>query len=117
MFSSCCRFFFNDTATTEIYTYCHTPSLHDALPISDQRLRRDCVDAKGRRVAVAIGGYERQAEGREVVGFGQGAVDPGGKWAWSASLPAIDGGRTDRLFHPGPEIGRASCRERVCQYV
>src|SRR3546814_8839201 len=27
-------FFFNDTATTEIYTYCHTLSLHDALPIS-----------------------------------------------------------------------------------
>src|SRR3546814_245384 len=26
-------FFFNDTATTEIYTYCHTLSLRDALPI------------------------------------------------------------------------------------
>src|SRR3546814_11612697 len=25
--------FFNDTATTEIYTYVHTLSLHDALPI------------------------------------------------------------------------------------
>src|SRR3546814_11150768 len=28
-------FFFNDTATTEIYTYGHTLSLHDALPICD----------------------------------------------------------------------------------
>src|SRR3546814_20016611 len=27
-------FIFNDTATTEIYTYLHTLSLHDALPIS-----------------------------------------------------------------------------------
>src|SRR3546814_6324161 len=27
-------FFFHDTAPTEIYTYCHTLSLHDALPIS-----------------------------------------------------------------------------------
>src|SRR3546814_3911777 len=27
-------FFFNDPATTEIYTYSHTLSLHDALPIS-----------------------------------------------------------------------------------
>src|SRR3546814_6183138 len=27
-------FFINDTATTEIYTYRHTLSLHDALPIS-----------------------------------------------------------------------------------
>src|SRR3546814_2087362 len=28
-----CFFFFNDTATTEIYPYCHTLSRHDALPI------------------------------------------------------------------------------------
>src|SRR6056300_496464 len=28
-----CVFFFNDTATTEIYTNLNTPSLHDALPI------------------------------------------------------------------------------------
>src|SRR3546814_16365038 len=27
-------FFFNVSATTEIYTYLHTLSLHDALPIS-----------------------------------------------------------------------------------
>jgi hypothetical protein len=29
-------FFFNDTATTEIYTNLDTLSLHDALPISQQ---------------------------------------------------------------------------------
>src|SRR3546814_1960357 len=29
----CIFFFFNDTSTTEIYTYRHTLSLHDALPI------------------------------------------------------------------------------------
>src|SRR3546814_2907416 len=28
-----CCFFFNDKATTEIYTYLHTLSLHDAVPI------------------------------------------------------------------------------------
>src|SRR3712207_9018807 len=32
---SWCKFFFNDTATTEIYTL----SLHDALPISDPPVR------------------------------------------------------------------------------
>ena len=31
---TCVIFFFNDTATTEIYTL----SLHDALPISDQTI-------------------------------------------------------------------------------
>src|SRR3546814_4946752 len=30
----CVFFFFNDTSTTEFYTYSHTLSLHDALPIS-----------------------------------------------------------------------------------
>src|SRR3989442_8486094 len=40
-------FFFNDTATTEIYTL----SLHDALPISDVRPQRDLrqvLDEDGR---------------------------------------------------------------------
>src|SRR3546814_11296540 len=33
-------FFFNVTATTEIYTYGHTLSLHDALPISPKIARQ-----------------------------------------------------------------------------
>src|SRR5213083_1198954 len=32
------RFFFNETATTEIYTKANTLSLHDALPISPLEL-------------------------------------------------------------------------------
>src|SRR3712207_8995966 len=36
----CCFFFFNDTATTEIYTL----SLHDALPICVGEQRRDVVE-------------------------------------------------------------------------
>src|SRR2546430_11283402 len=40
-------FFFNETATTEIYTL----SLHDALPISDhRRTPRSSDDRRGRRV-------------------------------------------------------------------
>src|SRR3546814_15141839 len=41
-------FFFNDTATTEIYTYSHTLSLHDALPIysaCEQLLRLEAAAA------------------------------------------------------------------------
>src|SRR2546427_13228317 len=58
--SICFFFFFNDTATTEIYTL----SLHDALPISRRRRRR------GRRAPSApvslrlrparCGGYRRK---------------------------------------------------------
>ena len=75
---------------------------------ADQRLVRDFADAGGRRVTVAIGGYVRQAEGREVVAFGQGAIDPASKWAWSAALPPVDGGKTERLLHPGPVLRDAA---------
>lgn len=75
---------------------------------ADQRLLRHFVDDKGQGVTVAIGGYERQAEGREVVAFGQGAIDPDSKWAWSASLPAIEGAKTERLLHPGPVLRDAA---------
>src|SRR5438034_8266640 len=50
MFCFCLYFFFNDTATTEIYTL----SLHDALPISRARCstcrqrRLGCHSLKGR---------------------------------------------------------------------
>src|SRR3712207_8557218 len=48
-----CYFFFNDTATTEIYTL----SLHDALPIS----RGDPLDAQApRRGGDLRGGLERR---------------------------------------------------------
>ncbi len=75
---------------------------------ADQRLLHHFVDDNGRRVTLAIGGYERQAEGREVVAFGQGAVDPDSKWAWSASLPAVEGAKTERLLHPGPVLRDAA---------
>lgn len=75
---------------------------------ADQWLLRHFANAQGQVVTVAIGGYERQAEGREVVAFGQGAVDLDSKWAWSAALPAVDGGKTERLLHPGPVLRDAA---------
>src|SRR3546814_11415901 len=46
-------FFFNDTATTEIYTYLHTLSLHDALPICLARQPR-CLDDSIHRHTIAM---------------------------------------------------------------
>src|SRR2546426_12542187 len=43
-------FFFNDTATTEIYTL----SLHDALPISGERLRSAREPVAGREIRAAV---------------------------------------------------------------
>src|SRR3546814_20070121 len=46
-------FFFKLTATTEIYTYCHTLSLHDALPIY---LRLSGADPVPVRIRPDLGG-------------------------------------------------------------
>src|SRR3989339_1987622 len=43
-------FFFNDTATTEIYTL----SLHDALPISDETRRRSTTTSTTRLVEMIV---------------------------------------------------------------
>src|SRR3546814_11405815 len=58
-------FFFNDTATTEIYTYGHTLSLHDALPISieysanlEQRLDIAALCATALEAAASTGVLE-----------------------------------------------------------
>src|SRR6056300_278717 len=40
-------FFFNDTATTEIYTRLHTLSLHDALPILSRRRHTRFLNVTG----------------------------------------------------------------------
>lgn len=59
-------------------------------------------DAQGREVDLSITVYARQDEGRELVGFGQGAVDPDSKWAWSAPAWAPANGHGERIVAPGP---------------
>lgn len=58
-------------------------------------------DRRGRAVDFAIAVYARQSEGRELVGFGQGAVAPEGRWAWTADAPAPPGGRAERIASHG----------------
>src|SRR3546814_17609027 len=54
-----CLSFCNDTATTEIYTYLHTLSQHDALPISTARIEKIRRDGPGGGNAGGGGGnYE-----------------------------------------------------------
>src|SRR3546814_2027831 len=69
-------FFFNATATTEIYTYCHALSLHDALPICRAGSRPALVRSGLERLArVGVGGEEgldRQLGHRDVEGRAEG---------------------------------------------
>src|SRR3546814_19768349 len=46
MYFSVFCFFFNDTSTTEIFTYLHTLSLHDALPICHIGKHYICLSAQ-----------------------------------------------------------------------
>ena len=55
----------------------------------------------GQEVDLAIAVYERQEEGRELVGFGQGPVAPKSRWAWTATGDAPAGARLDRLASHG----------------
>src|SRR3546814_19544013 len=55
----CIRFFCKDPSTPKIYTYCHTLSLHDALPIPDQTSRT----SNGWRAGVAGGAGQRTDQG------------------------------------------------------
>src|SRR5256885_17257601 len=90
-------FFFNDTATTEIYTL----SLHDALPIAHDR-KAAC------RAAAAAAGWR--------VGSPPPATPATGCAARPGSRRHCPQARETRPASPGPlhrEIGRASCRERV----
>src|SRR3546814_12000649 len=64
-----CTFFVNDTATTEIDTYGHTLSLHDALPISGDagsiRSGPWAVDHPARRREATPVGYAQEAAAAE----------------------------------------------------
>jgi exosortase A len=49
-------------------------------------------NAAGQRVDLAIVVFARQSEGRELVGYGQGAADEEGAWSWTGdSAPPPDG--------------------------
>lgn len=68
---------------------------------ADQRTDWQYADADGHRVDVTIVGYARQDEGREIVGFGQGAVDPDSNWRWAHALDPIGPARFDRIAITG----------------
>jgi exosortase A len=58
-------------------------------------------DSAGRQVDLAIVVYARQSEGRELVGYGQGAADPDGEWSWTADTAPPPGGKAERIGSRG----------------
>lgn len=58
----------------------------------------------GQMVDLAIATYDRQEEGRELVGFAQGAADPEQRWVWSSPAPAPGDALGEQITGPGPVI-------------
>ncbi|WP_336966330.1 exosortase A [Sphingobium aquiterrae] len=71
---------------------------------ADHLLQRRYGNARGQVVDLAIALYDRQEEGRELVGFAQGAADPDSGWTWSSPAPAPAHGLGQQITAPGPVI-------------
>jgi exosortase A len=71
---------------------------------SHQLLGRYRNRATGSQVDLAIAVYDRQQEGREIVGYGQGALVPDTQWSWNRNLDAPDGAAAVELIAPGPVV-------------
>src|SRR3546814_11734827 len=96
----------NSTATNNINTYCHTLSLPDALPVCSADVA-NCAQHAGAMAggAATLSSHEQPLEHSRRLQSARPAY------------PARRSARRGEQFARSPEIGRASCRERVCQYV
>ena len=68
-------------------------------------------NAAGQEIELAVALYGWQGEGRELVGYGQGAVEPESPWSWTNDTPPPTGGKAERIFASGV------AREVVSYYV
>lgn len=82
----------------------------DEPPLQPWRPRFDGADylamaryrnAAGQVVDLAIATFDRQDDGRELVGFGQGAAGADSGWTWSQPAPAPGDARGEQITGPG----------------
>lgn len=70
-------------------------------PGADHFLIGRYADAQGRAVDLAVAVYAKQQEGRELVGFGIGAIRENDRWVRVEDMPSIAGGHALRMVGPG----------------
>ncbi|RJG57392.1 EpsI family protein [Sphingobium terrigena] len=88
------------TRTDAVQAYPWTPRFDGA----DHRVTGHYRNGAGQIVDLTIVAYARQDEGRELVGFGQGAADPDGPWVWSSPARAPANARGEQITAPGPVV-------------
>src|ERR1017187_10990703 len=94
-----CFFFFNDTATTEIYTL----SLHDALPIYAEQRQKTAQFVLAQRIEGDPGGLPERRRKTEFASFGHCACGGRRNWRRDCSRKIGDRGGKSPSF---PRIGR-----------
>jgi exosortase A len=72
------------------------------FPGADHFLIGRYADGNGAEIDLALAIYGSQREGKELVGFGQGAIRENDRWVKIEDLPALAGGSAMRMTAPGP---------------
>lgn len=72
------------------------------FPGADHFVMTRYSDGMGAQVDVVLAVYSSQREGKELVGFGQGAIRENDSWVRIEDLPALEGGSAMRMTAPGP---------------
>jgi exosortase A len=78
-----------------------TPDWTPNFPAADRFLAARYVDAQGRAVDLAIAAYAAQHEGKELVGFGIGAIRENDRWVRIEDVAPVAGGHAIRMVGPG----------------
>lgn len=72
------------------------------FPGADHFLMGRYADGMGAQVDLVLAVYGSQHEGKELVGFGQGAIRENDQWVRIEDLPELEGGKAIRMTAPGP---------------
>ncbi len=68
---------------------------------ADHFISGQYVNASGQRVDLVIALYAAQEDGKEMVGYAQGAFDPETPWSWTKDLPGPADAKSVRIIAPG----------------
>lgn len=85
------------------------------FPGADHFVMARYTDGLGGQVDLVVAVYNSQREGKELVGFGQGAIRENDKWVRIEDLSALEGGSALRMTAPGAGGGPVE-REVVTWY-
>lgn len=80
---------------------------------ADRMLLSRYVDGQGRVVDLAVALFANQSEGRELVGYGQGAVPAESQWAWTDDTASPQNGRAFRIIGRGGVVRDVAVFYRV----